>query len=132
LTTKTAKIYHHSATSYSVKEFSSRAPPLDGLRLASVHRQFKPATTLGLYQVKDPQRCGIAIFDENKVALEFIEKPAQPKSNWAFSGVLLGTPRLQAIPRELPADLGFHVLPKLVNRMLAYPISDYLVDISTM
>jgi len=67
------------------------------------------------------------------VVREFVEKPAQPKSNWAFSGILLGTPDLlQAIPRELPADLGFHVLPKLVNRMLAYPISDYLVDIGTM
>ena len=101
--------------------------------MLAFHRQFRPAATLGLYQVSDPQRCGVAIFDENKVVREFVEKPAQPKSNWAFSGILLGTPDLlQAIPRELPADLGFHVLPRLVNRMLAYPISDYLVDIGTM
>jgi mannose-1-phosphate guanylyltransferase len=106
---------------------------LDLSRMLAFHRQFKPAATLGLYQVTDPWRCGVAIFDENRVVREFVEKPVQPKSNWAFSGIMLGTPDLlQAIPRELPADLGFHVLPRLVNRMLAYPISDYLVDIGTM
>jgi len=106
---------------------------LDLSRMLAFHRQSQPAATLGLCQVNDPWRCGVAIFDENKVVREFIEKPAQPKSNWAFSGIMLGTPDLlEAIPRELPADLGFHVLPRLVNRMLAYPISDYLLDIGTM
>jgi mannose-1-phosphate guanylyltransferase len=106
---------------------------VDLLPMLALHRKLRPAATLGLYQVSEPGRCGIVRFDENNVVTEFVEKPAQPKSNWAFSGIMLATPDLiNAIPQESPADLGFHVLPKLVNRMLAYPISDYLVDIGTM
>jgi len=106
---------------------------VDLLPMLALHRKLRPAATLGLYQVSEPGRCGIVRFDENNVVTEFVEKPPQPKSNWAFSGIMLATPDLiDAIPQESPADLGFHVLPKLVNRMLAYPISDYLVDIGTM
>jgi len=106
---------------------------LDFSRMLAFHRQSRPAATLGLYQVSEPWRCGVAIFDENNVVREFVEKPKQPKSKWAFSGILLGTSELlEAIPREVPSDLGFHVFPRLVNRMLAYTISDYLVDIGTM
>ncbi|MFZ0817537.1 MAG: nucleotidyltransferase family protein [Candidatus Sulfotelmatobacter sp.] len=106
---------------------------LDFPQMLAFHRKSRPAATLGLYRVDNPSRCGIVGFDENNVVREFVEKPAQPKSNWAFSGILVGTPELlEAIPRDMPADLGFNVLPKLVNRMLAYPISDYLVDIGTM
>jgi mannose-1-phosphate guanylyltransferase len=106
---------------------------LDFHRMWAFHRQFKPAATLGLYQVSNPSRCGIVVFDENRVVREFVEKPTQPRSNWAFSGILLGTHELlDAIPQALPSDLGFNVLPRLVNRMLAYTISDYLIDIGTM
>jgi len=46
---------------------------------------------------------------------------------------LIATPELlDSIPSESPVDLGFNVLPKLAGRMLAYTISDYLVDIGTM
>ncbi len=97
------------------------------------HESSDCAATLGLYQVDDPSRCGIVRFDEKKVIREFEEKPQRPKSNWAFSGVLIGTPELlHAIPQKTPVDLGFSVLPKLVGRMLAYPIRDYLLDIGTI
>jgi mannose-1-phosphate guanylyltransferase len=91
------------------------------------------AATLGLYQVPDPCRCGIVAFDEDGIVREFVEKPARPTSNWAFSGVMIGTPELlDYIPQRLPVDLGFDVLPRLVGRMLAYPISDFILDIGTM
>jgi len=64
---------------------------------------------------------------------EFVEKPSQPRSDLAFSGLLIGTPELlTAIPPKHPVDLGFDVLPRLVGRMSAYPISEYLIDIGTM
>lgn len=97
------------------------------------HLGRQPAATLGVYQVPDPSRCGIASFDEQMVIREFVEKPAKPRSHWAFSGVMIGTPELlDQIPSCYPADLGFDVLPRLVGQMLAYPISDYLLDIGTM
>lgn len=102
-------------------------------RMLQFHLDRRPAATLGLYQVPDPSRCGIVSFDDDMVVREFEEKPAQPKSRWAFSGVMIGTQELiNQIPASYPVDLGFHVLPRLVGRMTAFPISDYLLDIGTL
>jgi mannose-1-phosphate guanylyltransferase len=98
-----------------------------------VHRDRKPAATLGVYQVPDPGRCGIVTTDQNGIIEQFVEKPANPAGNWAFSGLMIGTPELlEVIPDVTPADIGFHVLPRLAGRMVAFPIHDYLIDIGTM
>lgn len=102
-------------------------------RMLEFHHTRKSTATLGLYQVPDPRRCGIVSFDENMVIQDFVEKPTQPKSRWAFSGIMIGTPELiDEIPNRYPVDLGFDVLPELVGRMSAFPISDYLLDIGTL
>ncbi len=102
-------------------------------RMLEFHRSRKPAATLGLYQVPDPRRCGVVQFDQAGVVQEFFEKPDMPSSPWAFSGLMIGTPEfLDAIPCSQHADLGFDVLPRLVGQMLAYPLSEYLLDIGTM
>jgi mannose-1-phosphate guanylyltransferase len=102
-------------------------------RMLEFHLARQPSATLGLYEVPDPSRCGVVCFDQKMVVREFVEKPAKPKSHWAFSGVMIGTPELlNEIPNLHPVDLGFDVLPRLVGRMLAFPISDYLLDIGTL
>jgi mannose-1-phosphate guanylyltransferase len=101
-------------------------------RMQEFHQMRQPAATLGLYQAPNPSRCGIVSFDQQMVVQEFVEKPALPKSRWAFSGLMIATPELlQYIPDHCPVDLGFDVLPRLVGKMLAYPISDFLLDIGT-
>jgi glucose-1-phosphate thymidylyltransferase len=39
------------------------------------------------YQVKDPERYGVVEFDKSFHALSVEEKPKQPKSNWAITGL---------------------------------------------
>lgn len=101
--------------------------------MSRLHRERRPVATLGVYQVSDPRRCGIVTTDQEGVIVEFVEKPTNPAGNWAFSGLMIGTPEmLDYIPEDVPADIGFHVLPRLTGRMVAFPIHDYLIDIGTM
>jgi mannose-1-phosphate guanylyltransferase len=97
------------------------------------HLRRRPAATLGVYEVTEPRRCGIVSTRSDGIIDQFVEKPENPPGNLAFSGLMIGTTRLlDVIPETLPADIGFHVLPRLAGQMLAFPIRDYLLDIGTM
>lgn len=96
------------------------------------HRSLGQFATMGVYEVGNPKECGIVSLDEAGIVREFVEKPDRPTSNLAFSGLMVATPKfLEFLPSRPPADIGFHVLPRLVGRMAAFRISDYLVDVGT-
>jgi glucose-1-phosphate thymidylyltransferase len=54
--------------------------------LERVSRQNLGATIFG-YHVKDPQRFGVVEFDQNQKVVSLEEKPTQPKSNYAITGL---------------------------------------------
>ncbi len=52
-------------------------------------RNFKEGAMFFLKEVPDPERFGVATFDENKKIIEIEEKPKDPKSNMAVTGVYI-------------------------------------------
>jgi len=58
------------------------------------------ATVFG-YWVKDPERYGVVSFDENGQASEILEKPPEPKSNWAVTGLYFYDNRVLDISANL-------------------------------
>jgi mannose-1-phosphate guanylyltransferase len=105
----------------------------DLTKMLDFHSRRQPVGTIGLYRARNPSQCGVVSFDADFVVREFVEKPPQPKSDWAFTGLMIATPELlHDIPLRCPVDLGFDVLPQLVGRILAYPISDFLMDIGSL
>jgi mannose-1-phosphate guanylyltransferase len=101
--------------------------------MLAFHRARNSQVTLGTYQVPDPTQCGVVTADREGIVRAFVEKPARPENNWAFSGVMIASPKtLDSIPSQRPADIGFHLLPRLIGQMAAYPVSEYLLDIGTL
>ncbi len=54
--------------------------------LINAFNQKEGATVFG-YHVRDPERFGVVEFDKNFKALSIEEKPENPKSNWAVTGL---------------------------------------------
>ena len=64
------------------------------------------ATVFG-YNVKDPERYGVAEFDKNGKAISIEEKPEKPKSNYAITGLYVYDNRVVDISKNLkPSDRG--------------------------
>ena len=70
----------------------------DKLRQAAAQKE--GATIFG-YWVKNPQRYGVVTFDAEDQALEVVEKPKEPTSNWAVTGLYFYDNRVLDIAGQL-------------------------------
>ncbi|MBK1655238.1 glucose-1-phosphate thymidylyltransferase RfbA [Allochromatium vinosum] len=77
------------------------------------------ATVFGYY-VSDPERYGVAEFDESGRVLGIEEKPKTPKSNWAVTGIYFYDGRAPDLAAELkPSPRGELEITDLNNRYLS-------------
>ncbi len=78
---------------------------LPELLSAAVNKE-KGATIFGYY-VDDPQRYGIVELDKNKRPVSIIEKPQNPKSNWAVTGLYFYDNQVVDIAKKIkPSERG--------------------------
>lgn len=69
-------------------------------QIESAGKNTKGATVFA-YRVHDPERYGVVDFDMSGKALSIEEKPKQPKSHWAVSGVYVYDGRAAELTRAL-------------------------------
>jgi mannose-1-phosphate guanylyltransferase len=97
------------------------------------HRSHGSELTMGLFQTRRPQQCGIVELDADDRVIAFVEKPARPKSNLANAGIYIANSTLyRHFPSQTCLDFGFDILPRLLGNMYGYLIQDYLLDIGTV
>lgn len=87
-------------------------------KLRQVAARSAGATVFG-YQVMDPERFGVVAFDDRFRALSIEEKPKQPKSNWAITGLYFYDENVVEYARQVqPSDRGELEITSINQRYL--------------
>ncbi len=71
------------------------------LQAAAQRAQQANGATVFAYQVRDPERYGVVSFDRNARALNIVEKPEKPDSNWAVTGLYFYDHRVTEFARRV-------------------------------
>lgn len=86
--------------------------------LASANAQSTGGTVFG-YQVADPERYGVVEFDRDGRAISVIEKPENPKSDYAVTGLYFFDGRAPALARNIvPSSRGELEITALISQYL--------------
>ncbi|MBE9562811.1 MAG: HAD-IIIA family hydrolase, partial [Proteobacteria bacterium] len=101
-------------------------------KLLAFHRQHNDPITMLLFHAPNPKACGIAELDDENRIINFVEKPEQPKTNFANAGIyVIDAQAYRGIAAMQAFDLGFDVLPKFVGRMRGWVWDGYHSDVGT-
>jgi mannose-1-phosphate guanylyltransferase len=102
--------------------------------MMEIHKQSLKPFTIGLFHSSDPKSCGIVTLDQSGCVVDFEEKPTSPKSDLANAGIYIMNVDLFnkiKLKDKKILDIGFDLLPQLVNQMQGYKIKDFVLDMGT-
>jgi mannose-1-phosphate guanylyltransferase len=100
--------------------------------LIKAQREHTPIATLAVFHSDNPSAGGVLESDAAGTVIGFTEKPENPVSDQVNAGIYAFSPRvLDELDDELPLDIGYHLLPRLVGRARVVPVEGYFRDIGT-
>jgi mannose-1-phosphate guanylyltransferase len=100
--------------------------------LIEAHRAGGAIATLTAFHSPNPSSGGVMEVDSAGTVTGFTEKPEHPVSDLVNAGIYAFQPALlDELKGELPCDIGYDLLPRLVGRAHAVPIEGYFRDIGT-
>jgi len=116
--------------------YADNLTTVDLRRLIRCHDARDLPLTIGVVPTDTPKEKGTVVVDGDARVLEFVEKPLQPRSNLANAGIYVAGQELfdclsSAVPRSDVLDFGYDVLPRMIPRISAYRIEEFLMDIGT-
>ncbi|BEQ15884.1 glucose-1-phosphate thymidylyltransferase RfbA [Desulfoferula mesophila] len=75
--------------------------------------------TVFLYQVSDPGRYGVAEFDEQGDICQVVEKPKEPPSRWAVTGLYFFTPEVSEVAAGVQKSArGEYEITEVINHYI--------------
>jgi len=102
-------------------------------RVLAFHRAHSDPMTMMLFHTPYPEQCGIAALDERGHITEFVEKPKNPKSDLANSGLyVVDADAYREMADQDAFDIGFDILPRFLGRMSGFVFDGYHRDIGNI
>ena len=99
--------------------------------LIDAHREHGPVATLAVFRSENPSAGGVVELDPSGRIIGFEEKPSEPVSDLTNAGMYAFHPSLLDEIKSAPADIGYDLLPRLVDRARAVLVEGYFRDVGT-
>ena len=90
--------------------------------------------TMGTFSVTDPAKFGTVELSDNNTIVSYFEKDKDSPSKIANSAIYFMKPEIKNEINNLKNnenDISLNLIPKLVGKMKAFPLSGYFYDIGT-